>query len=92
MLRYEGSLHELLTILQKSRMSLKRIKSRASEAPDSGDSANRRDLDNVLQQHFLDVQEMGKILIGIGVDVKDLESFKKLWELVAPQDQKEVNI
>lgn len=73
-------------------MSLKRIKSRASEPTDSGDSTNKSDLDNVLQQHFLDVQEMGKILMKIGINVKDLWSFRKLWELVAPQDQKEVTI
>ncbi|GMH43984.1 hypothetical protein BSKO_11918 [Bryopsis sp. KO-2023] len=90
--RYEESLHELLTILKKSRLSLKRIKSRASESASQGDDSDRRDLDGVFQQHFLDVKELGRILEGVGVEVGGLESFRKLWGLVAPQDQKEVDV
>ncbi|KAL6175031.1 hypothetical protein ACLB2K_051674 [Fragaria x ananassa] len=90
--RYYESAAELVSVARRTESSLQKIRlgaQRRGGAVDVSDS-NVSDTDKICMQLFLDIQEYGRNLRALGVDAANIESYRSLWQCVAPADNQGV--
>ncbi|KAF3436861.1 hypothetical protein FNV43_RR19614 [Rhamnella rubrinervis] len=81
---------EAVTVAKKTESSLQRLRQgaqrRAGASSDVSDH-NVSNTDKVCMQLFLDIQEYGRNLSGLGVDAASISAYRSLWQCVAPPDR-----
>ncbi|EFN56656.1 hypothetical protein CHLNCDRAFT_57543 [Chlorella variabilis] len=84
--RYLHLAADTLSTVRKTESSLKRLKARQQ----GGEGGAAPDTDKMIgQQLLLDVQEFGRQATQAGVDAAQLDSYRQLWQMVAPEEQKD---
>ncbi|KAL4584795.1 hypothetical protein LXL04_009405 [Taraxacum kok-saghyz] len=88
--RYNDMAADIVNTARKTETSLKRIRQgaqrRAGASSDISDH-NVSETDRICMQLFLDIQEYGRNLGGLGVEAAKIPAYGSLWQLVAPQDR-----
>ncbi|WCJ36242.1 Conserved oligomeric Golgi complex subunit 2 [Euphorbia peplus] len=91
--RYYELAAELVSVARKTESSLQRIRQgaqrRAGASSDVSDHSFS-DTDKICMQLFLDIQEYGRNLAGLGVDAANIPAYRSLWQCVAPQDRQSI--
>ncbi|KAM2228222.1 hypothetical protein ACFXTI_014942 [Malus domestica] len=91
--RYYEQASNVVSVTRKMETSLQRIRQgaqrRGGASSDVSDQ-NVSDTDKICMQIFLDIQEYGRNLAALGVDVSNIEAYRSLWECVAPPERKSV--
>ncbi|GAB2269700.1 Conserved oligomeric Golgi complex subunit 2 [Dionaea muscipula] len=88
--RYYELVEDLVTVARKTESSLQRIRQGAQRRQGtSSDVADQNvsSTDKTCMQLFLDVQEYGRNLASLGVQVTDIPAYRSLWQCVAPADK-----
>ncbi|CAI9280512.1 unnamed protein product [Lactuca saligna] len=88
--RYNDLAADIVNTARKTETSLQRIRlgaqRRAGATSDVSDH-NVSETDRICMQLFLDIQEYGRNLAGLGVEAAKIPAYGSLWQLVAPQDR-----
>nr|KAJ0214639.1 hypothetical protein LSAT_V11C400188700 [Lactuca sativa] len=88
--RYNDLAADIVNTARKTETSLQRIRKgaqrRAGATSDVSDH-NVSETDRICMQLFLDIQEYGRNLAGLGVEAAKIPAYGSLWQLVAPQDR-----
>ena len=97
--KYDETAEDLLRTVHQTESSLKRLKERQVQATGSSQgtgaaASDASDADKIRLQLFLDVQEYGKQLAKLGMDVskESTPEYHKLWQTVSPDGQKEIKL
>uniref|UniRef100_A0A0D9W1D8 Conserved oligomeric Golgi complex subunit 2 n=1 Tax=Leersia perrieri TaxID=77586 RepID=A0A0D9W1D8_9ORYZ len=89
---YYDMVSEVVTVARKTESSLQRLRQgaqrRVGANTDASDNAIS-DTDKICMQLFLDIQEYARNLRAIGIDATEIESFRALWQCVAPRDKQD---
>ncbi|CAN1129922.1 Conserved oligomeric Golgi complex subunit 2 [Linum perenne] len=84
---------ELVSLARKTESSLQKIRQgaqrRAGTSSDVVDNSVS-DTDKICMQLFLDIQEYGRNLGGLGVNAAEIPSYRSFWQCVAPSDRQNV--
>ncbi|KAM7272348.1 hypothetical protein ACFE04_027011 [Oxalis oulophora] len=89
--RYYDLAAELVNVAKRTESSLQKIRKGAQKraGASSGPSDNNvSEIDKICMQLFLDIQEYGRNLLGLGIEAANISSYCSLWEVVAPADRK----
>ncbi|KAI3885291.1 hypothetical protein MKW98_002683 [Papaver atlanticum] len=81
---------ELVNVARKTESSLQKIRQGAQRrAGANADVLNNNisNSDKICMQLFLDIQEYGCNLAALGVDAASIETYRALWQCVAPPDR-----
>ncbi|KAI3881402.1 hypothetical protein MKW92_034179 [Papaver armeniacum] len=81
---------ELVNVARKTESSLQKIRQGAQRrAGANADVLNNNisNSDKICMQLFLDIQEYGRNLAALGVDAASIETYRSLWQCVAPPDR-----
>ncbi|KAI3978027.1 hypothetical protein MKX01_032404 [Papaver californicum] len=81
---------ELVNVARKTESSLQKIRQGAQRrAGANADVLNNNisNSDKICMQLFLDIQEYGRNLAALGVDAANIETYRSLWQCVAPPDR-----
>lgn len=87
--RYMFTANEAMELARKTEISLKKLSDAAKRRGASSDALdnNVSDLEKIRMQLFLDVQEYGRNLAELGVEVADFPAYQELWKAVAPEER-----
>ncbi|NP_001353755.1 Conserved oligomeric Golgi complex subunit 2-like [Zea mays] len=89
---YYDLVSEVVTVARKTESSLQRLRQgaqrRVGASTDASDSIIS-DTDKICMQLFLDIQEYARNLRAIGIDAREIDSYRALWQCVAPKDRHE---
>ncbi|PWZ54144.1 Conserved oligomeric Golgi complex subunit 2 [Zea mays] len=89
---YYDLVSEVVTVARKTESSLQRLRQgaqrRVGASTDASDSIIS-DTDKICMQLFLDIQEYARNLRAIGIDAREIDSYRALWQCVAPKDRQE---
>ncbi|WVZ61273.1 hypothetical protein U9M48_011175 [Paspalum notatum var. saurae] len=89
---YYDLVSEVVTVARKTESSLQRLRQgaqrRVGASTDSSDNIIS-DTDKICMQLFLDIQEYARNLRAIGIDAREIDSYRALWQCVAPKDKQE---
>ncbi|CAM0146670.1 unnamed protein product [Urochloa decumbens] len=87
---YYDLVSEVVTVARKTESSLQRLRQgaqrRVGASTDASDNINT---DKICVQLFLDIQEYARNLGEIGIDAREIDSYRALWQCVAPKDKQE---
>ncbi|CAL9030799.1 unnamed protein product [Prunus brigantina] len=87
---YYETADNVISMARRTASSLQRIRQgaqrRGGASSDVSDQ-NVSDTDKISMQIFLDIQEYGRNLAALGVDVANIETFRSLWQSVAPAER-----
>ncbi|KAI3919573.1 hypothetical protein MKX01_018396 [Papaver californicum] len=81
---------ELVNVSRKTESSLQKIRQGAQRrAGANADVLNNNisNSDKICMQLFLDIQEYGRNLAALGVDAANIETYRSLWQCVAPPNR-----
>ncbi|MCL7027685.1 hypothetical protein MKW94_025330 [Papaver nudicaule] len=81
---------ELVNVARKTESSLQKIRQGAQRrAGANADVLNNNisNSDKICMQLFLDIQEYGRNLAALGVDAASIETYRSLWQCVAPPER-----
>ncbi|GAB2240908.1 hypothetical protein Droror1_Dr00021426 [Drosera rotundifolia] len=87
---YYALAEELVTMARKTESSLRKMRQGAQKRTGtSSDVADQSisNTDKICMQLFLDIQEYGRNLASLGVDVAKIPAYQSLWQCVAPADK-----
>ncbi|KAJ4794704.1 Conserved oligomeric Golgi complex subunit 2 [Rhynchospora pubera] len=91
--RYYERASDLVHAARKTESSLQRLRQgaqrRVGASSDASDS-NISDTEKMCMQLFLDIQEYGRNLAGIGINAAEIPSYRSLWQCVAPEEKQSV--
>mmetsp|Transcript_5781 Transcript_5781/g.20032 ORF Transcript_5781/g.20032 Transcript_5781/m.20032 type:complete len:146 (+) Transcript_5781:151-588(+) len=91
--KYDETAEDLLRTVQQTESSLKRLKERQTQGAGEveGAAAKASDADKIRLQLFLDVQEYGRQLEKLGIDLgrEATPEYHDLWRTVAPDGKKD---
>ncbi|EEC76534.1 hypothetical protein OsI_14326 [Oryza sativa Indica Group] len=89
---YYDMVSEVVTVARKTESSLQRLRQgaqrRVGANTDTSDNIIS-DTDKICMQLFLDIQEYARNLRAIGIDAREIETFRALWQCVAPRDKQD---
>ncbi|CAL4920120.1 unnamed protein product [Urochloa decumbens] len=89
---YYDLVSEVVTVARKTQSSLQRLRQgaqrRVGASTDTSDNIIS-DTDKICVQLFLDIQEYARNLGAIGIDAREIDSYRALWQCVAPKDKQE---
>lgn len=89
---YYDMVSEVVNVARKTESSLQRLRQgaqrRVGASTDSSDNIIS-DTDKICMQLFLDIQEYARNLRSLGIDARGIESYKALWQCVAPKDKQD---
>ncbi|TVU44165.1 hypothetical protein EJB05_03600 [Eragrostis curvula] len=89
---YYEMVSEVVNVARKTESSLQRLRQgaqrRVGASTDASDNVIS-DTDKICMQLFLDIQEYARNLRAIGIDAREIDSYKALWQCVAPKDKQE---
>ncbi|XP_062213020.1 conserved oligomeric Golgi complex subunit 2-like isoform X1 [Phragmites australis] len=89
---YYDLVSEVVNVARKTESSLQRLRQgaqrRVGASTDASDNAIS-DTDKICMQLFLDIQEYARNLRAIGIDAREIDSYRALWQCVAPKDKQE---
>ncbi|KAF8762346.1 hypothetical protein HU200_009525 [Digitaria exilis] len=89
---YYDLVSEVVTVARKTESSLQRLRQgaqrRVGASADASDNIIS-DTDKICMQLFLDIQEYARNLRAIGIDAREIDSYRALWQCVAPKDKQE---
>ncbi|KAK4264502.1 hypothetical protein QN277_025666 [Acacia crassicarpa] len=89
--RYYELAADLVNVARKTESSLQRIRQGAQQRRGGASSDvsdhNVSDTDKICMQLFLDIQEYARNLSALGVDAVSIQSYRSLWQCVAPADR-----
>ncbi|KAJ3701238.1 hypothetical protein LUZ61_004943 [Rhynchospora tenuis] len=91
--RYYELASDLVHVARKTESSLQRLRQgaqrRVGASSDASDN-NISDTEKICMQLFLDIQEYGRNLAGIGINAAEIPSYRSLWQCVAPEEKQTV--
>uniref|UniRef100_A0ACD5XES7 Uncharacterized protein n=1 Tax=Avena sativa TaxID=4498 RepID=A0ACD5XES7_AVESA len=89
---YFDMVSEVVNVARKTESSLQRLRQgqqrRVGASTDSSDNIIS-DTDKICMQLFLDIQEYARNLHSLGIDARGIESYRALWQCVAPKDKQD---
>lgn len=88
--RYDEQARDIITTARKTESTLARFRQGAARQRGAGADPSENsvsDTDKICAQLFLDVQEYGRRLSGLGFTVAEIPSYLSLWQSVAPPDK-----
>ncbi|KAJ1685311.1 hypothetical protein LUZ63_016701 [Rhynchospora breviuscula] len=84
---------DLVHATRKTESSLQRLRQgaqrRVGASSDASDN-NISETEKICMQLFLDIQEYGRNLAGIGINAAEIPSYRSLWQCVAPEEKQSV--
>ncbi|KAF8708780.1 hypothetical protein HU200_030169 [Digitaria exilis] len=89
---YYDLVSEVVTVARKTESSLQRLRQGAQRRVGASTDASDNiisDTDKICMQLFLDIQEYARNLRAIGIDAREIDSYRALWQCVAPKDKQE---
>nr|BAK01513.1 predicted protein [Hordeum vulgare subsp. vulgare] len=90
---YYDMVSEVVNVARKTESSLQRLRQgqqkRIGGSTDASDNIIS-DTDKICMQLFLDIQEYARNLRTLGIDAKEIESYRSLWQCVAPKDKQDI--
>uniref|UniRef100_A0A804P622 Conserved oligomeric Golgi complex subunit 2 n=1 Tax=Zea mays TaxID=4577 RepID=A0A804P622_MAIZE len=89
---YYDLVSEVVTVARKTESSLQRLRQGAQRRVGASTDASDNiisDTDKICMQLFLDIQEYARNLRAIGIDAREIDSYRALWQCVAPKDRQE---
>jgi len=89
---YYDLVSEVVTVARKTESSLQRLRQGAQRRVGASTDASENiisDTDKICTQLFLDIQEYARNLHAIGIDAREIDSYRALWQCVAPKDKQE---
>uniref|UniRef100_A0A0A8XTM7 COG complex component COG2 C-terminal domain-containing protein n=1 Tax=Arundo donax TaxID=35708 RepID=A0A0A8XTM7_ARUDO len=89
---YYELVSEVVTVARKTESSLQRLRQGAQRRVGASTDASDNiisDTDKICMQLFLDIQEYARNLRAIGIDAREIDSYRALWQCVAPKDKQE---
>ncbi|KAL6909387.1 hypothetical protein ACP4OV_001668 [Aristida adscensionis] len=89
---YYEMVSEVVTVARKTESSLQRLRQGAQRRVGANTDASDNvisDTDKICMQLFLDIQEYARNLRAIGIDAREIESYRALWQCVAPKDKQD---
>uniref|UniRef100_A0A0D3FRD5 Conserved oligomeric Golgi complex subunit 2 n=1 Tax=Oryza barthii TaxID=65489 RepID=A0A0D3FRD5_9ORYZ len=89
---YYDMVSEVVTVARKTESSLQRLRQGAQRRVGANTDASDNiisDTDKICMQLFLDIQEYARNLRAVGIDAREIESFRALWQCVAPRDKQD---
>ncbi|KAL6638274.1 hypothetical protein ACP70R_025846 [Stipagrostis hirtigluma subsp. patula] len=89
---YYEMVSEVVTVARKTESSLQRLRQGAQRRVGANTDASDNiisDTDKICMQLFLDIQEYARNLRAIGIDAREIDSYRALWQCVAPKDKQE---
>ncbi|XP_020166308.1 conserved oligomeric Golgi complex subunit 2 [Aegilops tauschii subsp. strangulata] len=89
---YYDMVSEVVNVARKTESSLQRLRQgqqkRIGGSTDASDNIIS-DTDKICMQLFLDIQEYARNLRTLGIDAREIESYRSLWQCVAPKDKQD---
>ncbi|PAN44014.1 hypothetical protein PAHAL_9G011300 [Panicum hallii] len=89
---YYDLVSEVVTVARKTESSLQRLRQGAQRRVGASTDASDNiisDTDKICMQLFLDIQEYARNLHAMGIDAREIDSYRALWQCVAPKDKQE---
>ncbi|GJN22672.1 hypothetical protein PR202_gb10260 [Eleusine coracana subsp. coracana] len=89
---YYEMVSEVVNVARKTESSLQRLRQGAQRRVGASTDASDNiisDTDKICMQLFLDIQEYARNLHEIGIDAREIDSYRALWQCVAPKDKQE---
>ncbi|CAN6314469.1 unnamed protein product [Urochloa humidicola] len=89
---YYDLVSEVVNVARKTQSSLQRLRQGAQRRVGASTDASDNiisDPDRMCMQLFLDIQEYARNLQAIGIDAREIDSYRALWQCVAPKDKQE---
>ncbi|KAG8061779.1 hypothetical protein GUJ93_ZPchr0003g17234 [Zizania palustris] len=89
---YYDMVSEVVNVARKTESSLQRLRQGAQRRVGASTDASDNiisDTDKICMQLFLDIQEYARSLGALGIDAREIESFRALWQCVAPRDKQD---
>ncbi|KAM3318374.1 hypothetical protein ACQJBY_035862 [Aegilops geniculata] len=89
---YYDMVSEVVNVARKTESSLQRLRQgqqkRIGGSTDASDNIIS-DTDKICMQLFLDIQAYARNLRTLGIDAREIESYRSLWQCVAPKDKQD---
>ncbi|KAK3148768.1 hypothetical protein QOZ80_3AG0208390 [Eleusine coracana subsp. coracana] len=85
---YYEMVSEVVNVARKTESSLQRLRQGAQRRVGASTDASDNiisDTDKICMQLFLDIQEYARNLQAIGIDAREIDSYRSLWQCVAPK-------
>lgn len=89
---YYDMVSEVVNVARKTESSLQRLRQGAQRRVGASTDASDNiisDTDKICMQLFLDIQEYARNLRTLGIDAREIESYRALWQCVAPKDKQD---
>ncbi|XP_028057744.1 conserved oligomeric Golgi complex subunit 2-like [Camellia sinensis] len=86
---YHELVADLVSLAKKTDSSLQRIRQGAQRRGGASSDVSENNVSNtdkICMQLFLDIQEYGRNLSALGVEVAKIPAYRSLWQCVAPTD------